>query len=295
MSDKAKGIWFLLVAGFLYSWMGILVRFLTAENVPQISQVFLRYIIAFLGAFTYFKVTKSKFKFYKKGLGLLIAVSVFGYGLTNLFFNLAMANTQISTGLFIFSLFAIITPILSFVLLKEKANKYNFIGLFISFIALVLLFKPNSMTTWKIGGFFASLAAIGQSLYLIGRKKLSKYSSKQLLVTNTLAGIATLGLMALIFNQNFLFGQQGIKTLSWKAWAGIVVFGLDNFLAWLFMTKGFQLVKASLGSLILLLENVMVIALGLLVLKEVPTVFALYGGLLVMIASALVAIKGENS
>ena len=134
MSDKAKGIWFLLVAGFLYSWMGILVRFLTAENVPQISQVFLRYIIAFLGAFTYFKVTKSKFKFYKKGLGLLIAVSVFGYGLTNLFFNLAMANTQISTGLFIFSLFAIITPILSFVLLKEKANKYNFIGLFISFI-----------------------------------------------------------------------------------------------------------------------------------------------------------------
>ena len=61
------------------------------------------------------------------------------------------------------------------------------------------------------------------------------------------------------------------------------------------MSKGFQLVKASTGSLVMLVENVFVVIIGLLFLSEVPTLATIGGGLLVIAAGVLVTLKGDNS
>ena len=295
MSKTVKGILFLLLASFLYSVMPILVRFLTAEKVPPISQVFLRYIFAFSAALVYFLTSKTKFIFKRKTLPLLIGISIFGYALTNLFYTYSMIYTKVTTATFIFYSYSILTPLLAVIFLKEKANRFNFFGLGLSLLALLLLFQPNSIATWKIGGLFALLTALGQSIYLVGRRKLINISSQQILLSSTFFGVVTLGIMALIFDNAFYFGTGGVRTINGQTWLVTALFGLDNFSAWFFMSKGFQLVKAATGSLIMLVENVFLVILSLVFLKEIPTMATIIGGLIILGTIALVTVKGDKS
>ena len=295
MTDKQKGIGFVLISAVLYSIMPVMIRLLDAGDVPPMSQVFLRYNFAFLAAIVYFLVSKAKFKIKKTDAILIALVSIFGYALSNLMYTYGVINTLASNALFIFFSFAIMTPILAFIFLKEKVNRYNVLGLGIVFVALLLLFRPNSMSTWKIGGFFALLAALGQSIYLVGRRKLKDYSSQLILLTSTFFGVVTLGLLSAKFETDFYINPAGIRSLTPETWGLTIAFGFDNFLAWFFMTKGYQLIKTALASTVLLIENVFIVLFAFMFLNEMPTIYSLIGGGLILIASLIVIYKGDNS
>jgi drug/metabolite transporter (DMT)-like permease len=66
-NETKKGIFLLLLAAFLYSIMPVLIRLLGNNGIPPISQVSLRYSVAFLCALIYFVfVAKAKFFWPKK-------------------------------------------------------------------------------------------------------------------------------------------------------------------------------------------------------------------------------------
>jgi drug/metabolite transporter (DMT)-like permease len=295
LKNNQKGAVLLIISALLYSIMPILIRFLGAGHIPPMSQVFLRYIFAFAAALIYFRITKSKFFINKKSLILLLVVTIFGYALSNLFFTYGMLNTLVSNGLFIFYSYTILTPILGHFVLKEKINKYNVAALVLTFIALLLLFRPNSFSTWKIGGIFAILCAVGQSFYLIGRKKLVEYNAPFILLTSTFAGVVVLGLLSFTYERGFFSHSPGITTLSANTWIATILFGIDNFLAWLFLTKGFQYVKSTLGSMLLLSELLFALIFAFIFFAEIPSIYTLVGGLLVIGSSTLVIVKGDNS
>lgn len=292
--DTKKGTVFLLTAAFIYSTMPVLVRILGVGGIPPISQVFLRYIFAFLSAgIYYFYVVKAKFFFPKKDFALLMLAAIVGYGLTNLFFTIGILNTEVSNALFLFYSFAIIAPILGFIFLRDKLNIFNAIALVLSLIALLFLFYPNSIPTWKIGGFFAMLAALAQAIYLISRKRLESYTASYMMLANTFLGVLSLGILSLIFEQNF-YVQGAIKHLLLSTWMITILFGILNFLAWIFMTKGFEYFKASSASIILLSELIFGVMFAFLFFKEIPTYVTIVGGGLIALASVLVILKGEN-
>lgn len=295
MTDLKKGTFYLLGSALLYSIMPVLIRILGAGHITPMSQVFLRYIFAFLSALIYFKVTKSKFELKKKDIVPILLLAIFGYALTNLFFTYGMIYTQISIALFIFYCNGIITPILGYIILKEKANIYNISALIIGAFALTLLFAPTSVSTWKLGAVFALASGLGQSFYLIGRKKLANYSSKFLLLCSTLVGVIVLGTMSFLFENSFYSQPQGISSVSAITWLVTILFGIDNFLAWLFMSKGFQLVKTTTGSMLLLAENAFAVALAFIFFQEVPILTTFVGGALIITASAITIFKGNNS
>jgi drug/metabolite transporter (DMT)-like permease len=291
-TKNIKGIVFLLLSALLYSSMPVMIRLLGGSGMPPMSQVFLRYIFAFIAAVVYFTgFQKTKFKVDKKDWGLFAVATIFCYALTNLFFTYGILNTLVSNALFLFYTYAIITPILGFFLIKEKLNKFNIVALILSFAALLLLFQPNALPTWKIGGIFALLAALGQSLYVIIRRKLGSYSAGIMMLGNTFVGVIILGAMALVFENSFY--KTTIFTLSINTWVTTILFGIANFLAWFFMTKGFELFKATAGSLILLTELVFGVVLALIFFSEVPTLLTLVGGGLILISSVLVIMKGK--
>lgn len=89
MNSTAKGAILLLTSALLYSIMPVLIRFLGNGGIPPISQVFLRYIFAFLAALAYFKLTsRSAITIQKRDLLPLAVATVFGYALTNVFFTI---------------------------------------------------------------------------------------------------------------------------------------------------------------------------------------------------------------
>lgn len=293
-NSRIKGTFLLLLSAFLYSIMPVLIRLLGNHGIPPISQVSLRYVIAFLCALLYFIfIAKTRFTIPKKQLPLLLFAAVIGYGFSNLFYTIGILNTMVSTTLFLTYLYAIITPVLGFILLKDKINKFNIISLAISFIALVLLFQPTTYATWKIGGFFASLCALTTASYLIARKKLSSYRASYMMLMNTFLGMLAVGLVGLIVEHAFYF-NGGIRHVSWNTWLVTVLFGMDNFAAWLAMTKGFEYFHATSASIILLSELVFGVFFAFIFFQEIPTTATFIGGLLIITASVLVIFKGET-
>jgi drug/metabolite transporter (DMT)-like permease len=226
-----RGILYLILAALIYSSISVAIRLLDAGNIPPISQVFLRYIVAFASASLYVYLTRSDIKFKKGKVLLLTLICIIGYSLTNLFFTYGVINTLVSNTLFIFYSFAIITPILGFIILKEKVNSYNILSLILSALALLLLFQPNEFSTWKIGGLFSLLAALSQSFYLIGRKKLTQYSSQTMLFWNTLLGVITIGILSLIFENSYFTSTTGILSMSTQTFLLTFYAGIANFSA----------------------------------------------------------------
>lgn len=137
--------------------------------------------------------------------GVLLIATVFGYALTNVFFTYGILLTQVSNALFLFYSYAVITPTLGYVFLKEKTNTLNIVALLISIVGLVLLYQPNSFVTWRIGWLFALLSALGQSAYIIARKKLPEYSAGFMLLANSFVGVVFVGIMSLVFENQFYF------------------------------------------------------------------------------------------
>jgi drug/metabolite transporter (DMT)-like permease len=295
LKNSQKGAILLITSAFLYSIMPVLIRFLGAGHIPPMSQVFLRYIFAFLSALIYFKISKSKFFIKKKSLILLLAMTIFGYALNNLFFTYGILYTLVSNGLFIVYSYTIITPILGYLVLKEKINKYNVMAIIIALFALILLFRPNSISTWKIGGIFALLCAVGQAFYLIVRKKLSEYSAPSILLMSTFVGVIVLGTLSLTYEHGFFTNRAGITTISLNTWIATILFGIDNFLAWLCMTKGFQYVKSTLGSVLLMFELLFALIFAFIFFGEIPSLYTFIGGLLIVASSILVILKGDKA
>ena len=294
MQKQTKGIIYLLLSALTYSTMPVLIRILGSDGMPPMAQVFLRYVFAFLTSSVYlFFLSKNKLKVERKDLLLLGLATIFCYSLTNLFFTYGILYTAVSNALFIFYSYAIFTPMIGFFILKDKLNKYNSIAIGLSILALYLLFSPTSLPTWKLGGLFALLAALGQSIYVVIRRLLSKYPAVVMMFLNTLVGVIVLGSLSLFVDNKFYFhgGIGHLKTISWII---TVIFGLLNFFGWFFMTKGFELFNATSGSMILLTELLFGIIFALLFFAEVPTMFTLLGGFLILGASVLVITKGQN-
>lgn len=206
------------------------------------------------------------------------------------FFTYGILLTQVSNALFLFYSYAVITPILGYIFLKEKLGFSNVTASLISIVGLVLLYQPNSFATWKIGGLFALLSALGQSAYIIARKKLPEYSAGFMLLANTVVGVVVVGIMSLVFENQFYFQYQ-LSQISLHTWTVTVLFGIDNFFAWLAMTKDFEYFQATMGSLILLTEIIFGVVLALIIFAEIPTMVTLFGGVLILTASILVIMK----
>ena len=274
--------------------MPVLIRLLGNHGIPPISQVSLRYVVAFFCALVYYLfIAKGKIFLPKKHIALLLFAAIVGYGFSNVFYTLGILNTLVSTTLFLTYLYAIITPILGFVLLKDRVNKFNIISLAMSLAALVLLFQPTSFVTWKIGGFFAFLCALATAGYLIARKKLPEYRASYMMLINTFLGMISVGILGLILEHSFYF-NGGITHVSLSTWIVTVLFGIDNFGAWLAMTKGFEYFHATSASIILLSELVFGVFFAFLFFQEIPTAATFIGGLLIIISSVLVILKGET-
>lgn len=293
MTNFRKGIFFLFTSVFLYSAMPVLIRFLGAATMPPASQVFLRYIVAFLCAAVYFRLKGLTFSVKKKDMPILLGIAFVGYALTNLLYTYAILLTQVSTVLFIFYCFSVMTPILGKLFLNERLSVSKIIALVLGFTALLFLFRPGPVNTWKIGALFALASAVAQSIYVIGRKKIERVDSTTILLTNTFVGVVAVGLISYISEAHFYIGQNGITALSSVTWFVTILFGIMNFAAWLFMTRGFALVTAGTGSLVMLSENFIGVLFALLFFSEIPTISTLIGGILILVASVLVIAKGE--
>lgn len=285
----SKGLLYLILASLCYAAMSIFIRLINTE-IPPFSQMFLRYFVTVSLSVIFVIAQKQKVKPYTTNdFFLLIAIAFFGYTLSTVFFTFSILETTIATALFLFSTNVIITPILAFVLLKEKISQKIWISMIIAICGASLLFQPDFQSKSVVGPLCALIASFVTAIYYVGRRKLQKYSAATMMLYATITGLISMAIAAYIFEPTFIISGS-LSQVSIPIWITMFLFACDNFIAWYFVNKGFESINAGPGSIILLLEPVIGVLIGITLYSEIPTTIS-FIGIFLIIGSILIAAR----
>lgn len=161
MNDKKQGIIYIIMAGFFFALMTFFVRM--SGDLPTMQKAFFRNAVAAVAAVILLAKSDEGFKIKKDSWKGLFLRSLFGTtGLICNFYavdHLAIADANILNKLSPF--FAII---MSYFVLKEKANRTEWLCVVTAFIGAVFVVKPSMNVQFLnamigvIGGFGAGVA-----------------------------------------------------------------------------------------------------------------------------------------
>jgi drug/metabolite transporter (DMT)-like permease len=198
-------------------------------------------------------------------------------------------SIQISTvaiGLLTFSSFPIFVTFLEPVFFRERLRAFDILVAIVVFIGLSLVIPEfdlsNNLTLGVFWGIISGLAfAI---LSVLNRKFVSNYPALTIALYQD--AVACLVLLPFV-------GAATLSVTSWELGQLILLGVVFTALAHTLFIKGMRIIKAQLASVIACLEPVYGILLALVLLREVPSVREVLGG--IVIISAIVCATTRSS
>ncbi|MDO5559688.1 MAG: DMT family transporter [Oscillospiraceae bacterium] len=158
ISEKNKGIVYIILAAFFFALMNTLVRL--AGDLPSIQKSFFRNIVAMIFAFVMMKRNNISVIPEKKNLSRLICRASFGtIGIICNFY--AIDHMLVADASMLNKLSPFFAIIFSFLLLKEKIKPVQITCLMIAFVGLLFIIKPSlsGFNAWTIVGIMGGMAA----------------------------------------------------------------------------------------------------------------------------------------
>ena len=163
---KNTGVYYVIMAGMLWSMIGIGIRLIENANVWQIllyrssSLVLFLFIVLLINTKKnpFVLIYKSKFPVFIAAIGLFIAYSGGIY---------AVQNTSVANAMLLFASAPLITSILGYYFLGEKLSLYTFLAILIAFLGIFVMFMDsfgNNSINGSIGGV---ISAFGFSIFTV--------------------------------------------------------------------------------------------------------------------------------
>jgi len=289
-----KGILYMLLASFLFAFMGAFAKELSS-HMSSLEVVFFRNIfgVLLLGATLFGRPMNHKggkpFLLLFRGLIGFVAVLAFFYNIANI--ALADAITFSKTS-------PIFTAFFAWLFLKEKISSFGWLALFIGFIGIVLITQPSGLTLTKTD-LLGIFSGVGAALAYTSVKELKKYYDTRAIVLS-FTGVGTIGPIILMLiapyiessKLDFLFAEFVMP--SGEQWFSVVAMGTLATLAQIFMTKAYGISQAGLVATISYSTIAFSIILGILLGDAFPTLVTILGILLITVAGILVAKKPKK-
>ena len=160
MTEKQKGIVFIILSAFLFALMNLFVKL--ADGVPPIQKAFFRnagaLVIASIALFKQRKLISIRLD----ALPILVARSFFGtVGIVCNFY--ALSKLALSDAATLSKLAPFFVVLFSFIFLKEKLKLYHACSMIVAFFASLLIVKPsfagNNYTSYALIATFGSMGA----------------------------------------------------------------------------------------------------------------------------------------
>lgn len=274
LHEHQKGILAVLLAALLWSTGGLFIKLVT-YNPVQIS--FFRCFFAllvFLAVFRKKAIIANKFTF----------VNSLFYSATLFLFVLANKTTTAANAIFLQYTAPIYVLILEPLINKTPFRRINVITVIISFLGMILFFLGELSPGRIEGNIYALLSGISFAAFLLGmRKNKSEFHFSSIFYGNVI--LAVICLPSIFEIQNYTFSN-----LWMLAFLGIFQIGI----AYAIFTFGLKRVYAIEASLISMIEPVLNPVWVFLGYGEVPSIFAIIGGIIVISVIALRAIILET-
>ena len=276
----------MLFASLCFAIMGAFAKELS-QQMDSLEVVFFRNAIGvILIIFTILKnpirQTGGKpFLLFFRGIIGFIALVAFFYNIAHI--SLADAMTFSRTSPMFTALFA-------FWFLKEKLGKKEILALFIGFLGIIFIMKPNGLQL-ELTDILGLLSGIGAALAYTSVSELKKYYDTRTIVLCFML-VGTIGPLILIgFNEvlHIEFLKTTFVIPSFKMWVLILGLGMSATVAQIYMTKAYGATKAGIVGAVSYVNIFFSLIIGVLLGDAWPDLFGVLGITLVIFGGILVA------
>lgn len=289
-----KGIIWMLYASFCFALMGVFVKILS-EQLGVLEITFWR---NFFGVIV---IGATLYKVPLKGVGgrfwLLCFRGFMGFvSLLAFFYNIA--HIPLADAMTFSRTAPIFTAILAFIIMKEKMSIFGWCTIFIGFVGIVFIMKPNLSVGLKTTDLMGIFSGIGAALAYTSVRELKKYYDTRAIVLSFML-IGSIGPLLMIGCIQFLHVESlesffGTPTLpNGVFWIYIILMGAFATAAQVFMTKAYGATKAGIVAAISYADIVFAGILSAILWKIFPDMYTLFGIMLVIFSGILIA-KEKN-
>mgnify|MGYP002627858344 FL=1 len=270
MNDKKQGILYIIMAGLFFALMTFFVRM--AGNLPTMQKAFFRNAVAAVAALFLLARSEEGFKIKKSSWRDLFLRSFFGtMGLICNFYavdRLAIADANILNKLSPF--FAII---MSYFILKEKANKTEWLCVVVAFIGALFVVKP-SMDMQFVNAMIGMLGGFGAGVAYTFVRKLGKAGERGPVI------VMCFSVFSCIVTAPFLI--IGAKPMSLYQIVMLLLAGAAATGGQLSITKAYTKAPAKEISVFDYSQVVFAAALGLIFLGQIPDLMSIIGYVIII-------------
>ena len=268
--EKMQGILYIILAGFFFSLMTFFVK--CSGNLPTMQKAFFRNAVAMIVSIILLARSEEGFYIKKSSWPCLFLRSLCGTaGLILNFYaidRLGLADSNILNKLSPF--FAII---MSVFLLKEKANKVEWLSVANAFIGAIFVIKPSFQIT-SVYGLIGLLGGLGAGVAYTFVRKLGKQGERGPVIVMCFSTFSCLVTVPfLIMNYVPMSGEQWIFLLL----AGAAATGGQ-----LSITKAYTKAPAKEISVFDYSQIVFAALLGFLFLHEIPDCYSIIGYVIII-------------
>ena len=257
------------------SFGGLIVKSFEGATLWQI--LFWRSLFFSLTVLTFLIITyKSKVlkSFYESGLpgfigGLILSIGFCGY-------VFAMYNTTVANTNFIISLQILFLAIFGFFFLKEKINLITLISIILA-MSGVLLMVGNSLSPGELSGNLAAFTMPITFAVLI--MIVRKFPSVDMVPAQFVAGISSC-LIGLSFSPTIMISPHDI-------FLGFIAGFFQIGFGFIFITIGARTTPSAMVGIIMLSESVLGPIWAFLFVSEIPSLYGLIGGSIILFAVLL--------
>ncbi|MEK6936783.1 MAG: EamA family transporter [Nanoarchaeota archaeon] len=264
----------LISAILVFSSMGLFVKFISVNGL--IIYFCAALIATIIFGISLLKDKKLKDFFTKRNLLIPILIGLFG-AVNNSAYFYAYQLTTIANATFSHYLFPILVILLAPLIINEKSKRKSWFLLILSLAGLLILLNPTNLDLSSkntFGIFLGIVSAFGSALTILLFKKASThYNDKEILFSQMFFSVIIL-LPFILYQKPTILLADILPLLL----LGIVHQGFNVLLFIKAVTK----LPAQNVSLITYLEPVGAVILSLIFLKEIPHLYTLIGGLLIL-------------
>ncbi len=203
--------------------------------------------------------------------------------------NVGMESTSATNSVLLVNTNIGVVAILAAIFLAEAITPRIILGIALGLVGVLFISTDGDLSAIYSGTFWGNLLVLAAgwvwAVYIVVQKKVLNRKTDVIMVTAAIMANTTLFLvpMTLLFTTSYAIPATG--------WIAVVYIGLAcTFGANLLYNAGLKGVKASISSIILLMEVVSGMVFAMIILGEMPTAITAMGGLLVLLSILIISL-----
>jgi drug/metabolite transporter (DMT)-like permease len=274
---------YILLAGFLWGFIGISVKLIHNEITP-FTLNFFRFLTAFIILLILSPILdKNSLKLKKRDIKPYAIIGLL-FAITTTLFVFALSRTTISDSVLLQSIQPFFLMIISYFYLKERITLTKIITLIVALFGIYII---SPLTT---GDLIGNISALISGFFFALLTTYMRYEDKKLHHTSTLWYMLFAALFMLPFP--FIFGLgELIKNIPYILMLG----GLGTGLGYFFYNLALEKMEADIAGLFgMILLPLFSIIFGIIVIKEALPLMTLVGGVILIVSGIYLELHSKK-